>query len=94
MVFGTVLEGMKFVRQIEAQNGTPPKEDRWTDLPWLSPCHVLGISPFWAARNARSKILGRFLWRSPTRTVGRGSASRVAMCCHATPGRNISGEAG
>ena len=29
---------------------------------------VLGI-PFWAARNARSKILGRFLWRSPTRTV-------------------------
>ena len=26
MVFGTILEGMKFVRQIEAQNGTPPKE--------------------------------------------------------------------
>mmetsp|Transcript_16265 Transcript_16265/g.35789 ORF Transcript_16265/g.35789 Transcript_16265/m.35789 type:complete len:210 (-) Transcript_16265:128-757(-) len=27
VVFGTVLEGMKFVRQIEAQNGTPPKEE-------------------------------------------------------------------
>ena len=26
VVFGTILEGMKFVRQIEAQNGTPPKE--------------------------------------------------------------------
>eukprot|EP00435_Cladocopium_sp_Y103_P044904 s653_g12.t1 len=27
VVFGTILEGMKFVRQIEAQNGTPPKEE-------------------------------------------------------------------
>ncbi|CAK9075672.1 Peptidyl-prolyl cis-trans isomerase [Durusdinium trenchii] len=27
VVFGTVLEGMKFVRQIEGQNGTPPKEE-------------------------------------------------------------------
>mmetsp|Transcript_88270 Transcript_88270/g.205365 ORF Transcript_88270/g.205365 Transcript_88270/m.205365 type:complete len:212 (+) Transcript_88270:78-713(+) len=26
VIFGTVLEGMKVVREIEAQNGTPPKE--------------------------------------------------------------------
>ena len=27
VVFGTILEGMKFVREIEKQNGTPPAED-------------------------------------------------------------------
>ncbi|CAE8584071.1 unnamed protein product [Polarella glacialis] len=27
VVFGTILEGMKFVRKIEAQNSTPPKEE-------------------------------------------------------------------
>mmetsp|Transcript_21772 Transcript_21772/g.49159 ORF Transcript_21772/g.49159 Transcript_21772/m.49159 type:complete len:181 (-) Transcript_21772:132-674(-) len=27
VVFGTILEGMKFVREIENQNGTPPKEE-------------------------------------------------------------------
>merc|ERR1711976_878169 len=26
VVFGTILEGMKFVREIESQDGTPPKE--------------------------------------------------------------------
>merc|ERR1739845_337724 len=27
VVFGTVLEGMKLVRKLEAQNATPPKEE-------------------------------------------------------------------
>ncbi|CAE7275223.1 cpr2 [Symbiodinium sp. KB8] len=27
VVFGTILEGMKFVREIEKQNGTPPAEE-------------------------------------------------------------------
>ena len=32
MVFGTILEGMKFVREIEKQNGTPPKDDAYWRL--------------------------------------------------------------
>lgn len=35
MVFGTILEGMKFVREIEKQNGTPPKDDGRLESPSL-----------------------------------------------------------
>ena len=84
MVFGTVLEGMKFVRQIEAQNGTPPKEDRWK--PMDRSAMVLTVPRSWhlavGGQECKIEDSGEIPLEKPYKD-GWCSASRVAMCCHA-----------
>ena len=96
MVFGTILEGMKFVRQIEAQNGTPPKEDGLI-------CHGSHLCPrSWhpvlGGQECKIEDSGEIPLEKPYKD-GCCCSARVAICCRTvvprqTPGRNISGEAG